>query len=91
MGRRIELSIFPLDLVEGMDKGEVMRRKDSERDAERPSYYSRFWLDIAAGRRVIGEPQPEETEMTEPVLPRSADSYREMRATTVVAPVEEEK
>ncbi len=28
-----------------------MTRKDSERDAERPRYYSQFWLDVAAGRR----------------------------------------
>ncbi len=33
-----------------------MTRKDSERDAERPRYYSQFWLDVAAGRRVIGTP-----------------------------------
>lgn len=37
-----------------------MSRKDSEKDAERPHYYSQFWLDVAAGRRVIGAPKPEE-------------------------------
>lgn len=37
-----------------------MTRKDSEKDAERPHYYSQFWLDVAAGRRVIGTPKTEE-------------------------------
>ncbi len=30
-----------------------MARKDSEKDVERPRYYSQFWLDVAAGRKVI--------------------------------------
>src|SRR5215472_17167130 len=52
-----------------------MTRKDSEKDAERPHYYSQFWLDIAAGRRVIGGPKPEdgealENETAEPVVQR---------------------
>ena len=33
-----------------------MVKKDSEKEAERPHYYSQFWLDVAAGRRVIGTP-----------------------------------
>ena len=37
-----------------------MTRKDSEKDSDRPHYYSQFWLDIAAGRRTIGGPKPEE-------------------------------
>ena len=37
-----------------------MTRKDNEKDAERPHYYSQFWLDVAAGRRVIGTPKTEE-------------------------------
>lgn len=37
-----------------------MTRKDSEKDSERPHYYSQFWLDVAAGRRVIGAPKPDE-------------------------------
>ncbi|MEO7019853.1 MAG: hypothetical protein ABI234_06855 [Ktedonobacteraceae bacterium] len=37
-----------------------MTRKDSEKDVDRPRYYSQFWLDIAAGRRVIGGPRPED-------------------------------
>jgi Cobalamin biosynthesis protein CobT (nicotinate-mononucleotide:5, 6-dimethylbenzimidazole phosphoribosyltransferase) len=43
-----------------------MARKDSEKDSERPHYYSQFWLDVAAGRRVIGAPKPEEGEAVEP-------------------------
>jgi hypothetical protein len=35
-------------------QGEMMARKDLERETERPRYYSQFWLDVAAGRRVIG-------------------------------------
>jgi hypothetical protein len=51
----------------------LMTRKDSEKDSERPHYYSQFWLDIAAGRRTIGGPKPEdgeasESEIAEPVL-----------------------
>ena len=50
-------------------------RKDSEKDSERPHYYSQFWLDIAAGKRVIGGPKSEdgeaiEPETAEPVLQR---------------------
>ncbi|HEY7127070.1 MAG TPA: hypothetical protein VH540_24255 [Ktedonobacterales bacterium] len=30
-----------------------MARKDSEKDVERPRYYSQFWLDVAAGRKVF--------------------------------------
>src|SRR5258708_2977139 len=37
-----------------------MTRKDSEKETDRPHYYSQFWLDVAAGRRVIGTPKPEE-------------------------------
>ena len=47
-----------------------MTRKDSEKDAERPHYYSQFWLDVAAGRKVIGGPKTDEgTEVTEPETP----------------------
>ena len=52
-----------------------MTRKESEKDSERPHYYSQFWLDIAAGKRTIGGPKPEdgeviETETAEPVPQR---------------------
>src|ERR1700730_12499345 len=79
-----------------------MTRKDSEKDADRPHYYSQFWLDIAVGRRVIGGPRPEdeanEVEIPEPTpaptrkaaRSSAADGYRETRATAVVAPVVEE-
>ena len=36
----------------------AMTRKESEKDSERPHYYSQFWLDVAAGRRIIGTPKP---------------------------------
>ncbi len=52
-----------------------MARKDSEKETDRPHYYSQFWLDVAAGRRIIGGPKPEdgemvEQELVEPVAPR---------------------
>lgn len=50
-----------------------MTRKDSEKDADRPHYYSQFWLDVAAGRRIIGAPRTDEgdtDEGLEPVAPR---------------------
>ena len=51
-----------------------MTRKDSEKETDRPHYYSQFWLDVAAGRTVIGAPKVEdeaelaedETEIPEP-------------------------
>ncbi len=39
-----------------------MARKDLEKEAERPRYYSQFWLDVAAGRRVIGAGKGAEAE-----------------------------
>lgn len=50
-----------------------MLRKESEKDSERPHYYSQFWLDVAAGRRTIGAPRTNEDadgldhEVAEPV------------------------
>jgi hypothetical protein len=79
-----------------------MTRKDSEKDAERPHYYSQFWLDIAAGRRVIGGPKPEdgsengEPELPEPIALRRpgrssaapiSDGHRETRPQSVVEPI----
>jgi hypothetical protein len=44
-----------------------MARKDSEKDTERPHYYSQFWLDVAAGRRTIGSSKTgEDAEIMEP-------------------------
>ncbi len=78
-----------------------MTRKDSEKDTERPHYYSQFWLDVAAGRRVIGTPKPEEgtepleAEAPEPIPLRKAgrtsmapvtDGYKETRSPSVVEP-----
>jgi hypothetical protein len=81
-----------------------MTRKDSEKDSERPHYYSQFWLDVAAGRRVIGAPRPEdeaaELEMPEPAPPMrrggrgaaqedDVDSRADGRAERIVHPVAE--
>ena len=79
-----------------------MTRKDSEKDAERPHYYSQFWLDIAAGRRVIGGPKPEEAEANDVEAPElaparkagrsTADTLKETRASAVVEPeIEDEE
>jgi hypothetical protein len=70
-----------------------MNRKDSDKDAERPHYYSQFWLDIAAGRRVIGGPRPEENEAGEPEAPEPVPARKVGRAdaarvATAVPPVE---
>jgi hypothetical protein len=51
-----------------------MTRKDSEKETDRPHYYSQFWLDVAAGRTIIGAHKDEEetglaedeTELPEP-------------------------
>jgi hypothetical protein len=54
-----------------------MARKDSEKDADRPHYYSQFWLDVAAGRRIIGAPKTNEDEGDEDGdMPVSTASYR---------------
>ena len=53
-----------------------MTRKDSEKETDRPHYYSQFWLDVAAGRTVIGAAKgedetdlvEEESDMSEPEL-----------------------
>jgi hypothetical protein len=79
-----------------------MTRKDSEKDAERPHYYSQFWLDVAAGRRVIGAPKSDEgTEVAEPETPEPiilrkparnniSDGYADTYSRTAVEPPLEE-
>lgn len=42
-----------------------MTKKESEKDSDRPHYYSQFWLDIAAGRRVIGGSRSDESDADE--------------------------
>jgi hypothetical protein len=82
-----------------------MTRKDSEKDAERPHYYSQFWLDVAAGRRVIGIPKPSdevessEAAVAEPVSSRKAElgpddtgnrrASADGRAETIIHPIAE--
>lgn len=74
-----------------------MARKDSEKDSERPHYYSQFWLDVAAGRRIIGAPKSNEEgdldqEPEIPVLHKpirsvgSSDGYHETIAHPEVEP-----
>ena len=41
------------------ETAQLMAKKDNEKDSERPHYYSQFWLDVAAGRRIIGAPKEE--------------------------------
>jgi hypothetical protein len=84
-----------------MEKGGIMTRKDSEKDSDRPHYFSQFWLDIAAGRREIGGPRPEDAEADELDVPEpaparkagrnSAASLRETRASAIVEPAVEEE
>lgn len=46
-----------------------MNRKETEKEPERAHYYSQFWLDVAAGRRVIGQPKQDgEVELAEEEL-----------------------
>jgi hypothetical protein len=58
-----------------------MTRKDSEKDSDRPHYYSQFWLDVAAGRKVIGASKTnEEAETAEPEPMESATARKPGRA-----------
>jgi hypothetical protein len=61
-----------------------MTRKDNEKESERPHYYSQFWLDVAAGRRVIGAPKPgsEETETYEQEMGEHTSPRRAARASS---------
>lgn len=80
-----------------------MVRKDSEKDSDRPHYYSQFWLDIAAGRKTIGGPRANdeadviEPELDEPVTlrrPARSNSSPHYEAAIVhpdVEPMEEEE
>jgi hypothetical protein len=52
----------------------TMTKRDNEKDPERPHYYSQFWLDVAAGRRIIGASKPsEEGEQAETELDAGSD------------------
>lgn len=84
-----------------------MNRKDGEKDSDRPHYYSQFWLDVAAGRRVIGAPRSNdeadiiEPEILEPELMIArqpehstfvdSDGYQETLAHPEVEPLDEEE
>jgi hypothetical protein len=64
-----------------------MNRKDSEKDSDRPHYYSQFWLDVAAGRRIIGQPKPSddaelsstEASESEPMEPAPQNNIRHIQ------------
>lgn len=60
-----------LELVTNKDAPQYlqMTRKESEKDSERPHYYSQFWLDVAAGRRIIGTPKTSEEGDLEEEMP----------------------
>ncbi len=68
-----------------LEKGEVplrhftMTRKDSEKDADRTHYYSQFWLDVAAGRRIIGAPKPEDEAAEAEVLDTPLPARKSVR------------
>src|SRR2546429_3746907 len=58
-----------------------MTRKDSEKETERPHYYSQFWLDVAAGRKIIGGPRTADEAETEPELePEPAPARKSARS-----------
>jgi hypothetical protein len=58
-----------------------MTRKDSEKDSERTHYYSQFWLDVAAGKRIIGAPKPEDEAADAEVLEPSVPLRKSARST----------
>jgi hypothetical protein len=64
-----------------------MTKKD-EKDPERPHYYSQFWLDVAAGRRVIGAPKSDEGADLEADLPEPTPIARRGGRVTATAPVD---
>ncbi len=58
----------------------LMTKKESEKEVERPHYYSQFWLDVAAGRRVIGTPKSEDgAEEAEPELAEATVGRKPVR------------
>lgn len=79
-----------------------MAKKDIEKDSDRPHYYSQFWLDVAAGRRIIGAPKeegeagesettaasPQKTSTVEEVVSPTAETVDQAEAYT--EPEEEE-
>src|SRR5436190_7969662 len=72
-------------------QSKLMTRKDSEKDSERPHYYSQFWLDVAAGRRIIGTPKSNEedeqteAELLEPVLHLTEDYVSSVQQSTTTS------
>lgn len=60
-----------------------MARKESEKDSDRPHYYSQFWLDVAAGRRIIGTPRTDEGDSDEELEPVAVVPRRSTRPTAI--------
>ncbi|HEV2235469.1 MAG TPA: hypothetical protein VGR57_02305 [Ktedonobacterales bacterium] len=52
-----------------------MIRRESTQDADRPHFYSQFWVDIAAGRREIGGPHTATAESAEAEIDDEAPDY----------------
>lgn len=86
--------------TETLERGTAleMTRKDSEKESERPHYYSQFWLDVAAGRKIIGASREEEAAEPEEVAPRKSTrsasatiEHEEPAYTEVGAPAAEEE
>lgn len=66
-----------------------MTRKDTEKDSDRPHYYSQFWLDVAAGRRIIGTPKTsDDVEAAENETPELVQRHKGGR-TVAVEPEED--
>jgi hypothetical protein len=71
----------------------VMTKRDNEKDSERPHYYSQFWLDVAAGRRIIGTPKLNEegeqtdAELVEPVLHPTGEYVSSLQQSTTISRV----
>jgi hypothetical protein len=59
-----------------------MNRRDIAQDADRPHFYSQFWVDIAAGRREIGGAQTATAEPDEAEIEDETPDY-------LIAPVAE--
>jgi hypothetical protein len=70
-----------------------MARKDLEKETERPRYYSQFWLDVAAGRRVIGAGKGaeggDESETEEESVPELTTKAGKASKASAVPPVVE--
>jgi hypothetical protein len=80
ISRRLAWTSLKRPFNEFVLQSKLMVRKDSEKDSERPHYYSQFWLDIAAGRKTIGGPRAnDEADVIEPELDEPVQLRRPAR------------